>query len=116
MRRDFTDVRDVVHAYRLALEHAEPGVYNVCSGRSTEIREILDGLATHAEVELEQTHRPRAAARARGRARFAARTTSSPRRRAGSREIPLERTLADTLEWWRDRVAAAVGDAAAAAY
>src|SRR5207244_405924 len=33
-RRDFTDVRDVARAYWLALEHAKPGVYNVCSGRS----------------------------------------------------------------------------------
>ena len=31
-RRDFTDVRDVVRAYRLLAERAEPGIYNVCSG------------------------------------------------------------------------------------
>ena len=58
VRRDFTDVRDVVRAYWLALERADPGVYNVCSGRSTEISEILAGLARHAGVELEQTTDP----------------------------------------------------------
>ena len=34
-RRDYTDVRDVVRAYRAARrERAEPGIYNVCSGGS----------------------------------------------------------------------------------
>ena len=33
-RRDYTDVRDVVRAYRLLAERGEPGVVNVCSGRS----------------------------------------------------------------------------------
>ena len=58
VRRDFTDVRDVVRAYWLALERADPGVYNVCSGRSTEIGEILAGLARLAGVEFEQTTDP----------------------------------------------------------
>ena len=40
-RRDFTDVRDVVRAYRLLAAAGEPGVFNVCSGRSTSARELL---------------------------------------------------------------------------
>jgi GDP-4-dehydro-6-deoxy-D-mannose reductase len=44
-RRDFTDVRDMVRAYALALEHCEPGeVYNIGAGRSHSIREVLDVL------------------------------------------------------------------------
>jgi GDP-4-dehydro-6-deoxy-D-mannose reductase len=107
VRRDFTDVRDVVRAYWLALERAEPGVYNVCSGRSTEISEILAGLARHAGVELEQTTDPallreHEVAEIRGsHEKLTAATGWEP-------EIPLERTLADTVEWWRERTAAAV--------
>ncbi len=39
-RRDFTDVRDVVRAYRMLAEHGEPGVFNVCSGVSRSAREL----------------------------------------------------------------------------
>ncbi|MBI2169529.1 MAG: GDP-mannose 4,6-dehydratase [Actinobacteria bacterium] len=43
--RDFTDVRDVVRAYRLVVERGAPGeVYNVCSGRGVSVKEIVDHL------------------------------------------------------------------------
>ena len=46
-RRDYTDVRDVVRAYRLALEapHVTAPVLNVCSGKSVSGRELLDLVA-----------------------------------------------------------------------
>ena len=41
--RDFTDVRDVVRAYRLLIEHGEPGeAYNVCSGVDVAIADLAD--------------------------------------------------------------------------
>ena len=40
-RRDYTDVRDVVRAYRLLAERADPGVYNVCSGRTASTSELV---------------------------------------------------------------------------
>ena len=44
-KRDFTDVRDIARAYKMAALDGEPGeIYNVCSGISLSIREILDGL------------------------------------------------------------------------
>ena len=44
-RRDFTDVRDVVRAYRLLVESGEPGeVYNVCSGADLAVQELADKL------------------------------------------------------------------------
>jgi len=44
-KRDFTDVRDMVRAYWLALDKGEPGeVYNICSGRAIQIREFLNNL------------------------------------------------------------------------
>jgi GDP-4-dehydro-6-deoxy-D-mannose reductase len=49
-RRDYTDVRDVVRAYRLLLQVADPqhGRFNVCSGVSRSGREVLE-LLTAAE-------------------------------------------------------------------
>jgi GDP-4-dehydro-6-deoxy-D-mannose reductase len=54
--RDFTDVRDVVRAYRLLMERGAPGrVYNVCSGVARSIRSVLDALIarSHTRVEIE---------------------------------------------------------------
>jgi len=51
--RDFSDVRDVVRAYRILLEHGERGaVYNVCSGRPRTLRSVLDHLLGRARREL----------------------------------------------------------------
>ena len=50
-RRDYTDVRDVVRAYRLLAERAEPGVYNVCSGRTASSAELVRMLGLEHEVD-----------------------------------------------------------------
>ncbi len=104
-RRDFTDVRDVVRAYRLLAAAGEPGVFNVCSGRSTSPRELLVALGAAAGVEIEHTVDP-ALVRAhevmevRGSAeRMRAATGWEP-------EIALSTTLADTVGWWRDEIRA----------
>ena len=48
-RRDITDVRDVVAAYRLLMAHGVPGlIYNVCSGRAVSIRELAERLLARA--------------------------------------------------------------------
>ncbi len=52
-RRDFTDVRDMVRAYALALEHAIAGqVYNIGSGRSWSIQDLLDVLLSFAGASI----------------------------------------------------------------
>jgi GDP-4-dehydro-6-deoxy-D-mannose reductase len=52
-RRDFTDVRDVVGAYRLLVERGEPGtVYNVCSGRDVAMSDVAAQLLTLAGADL----------------------------------------------------------------
>jgi GDP-4-dehydro-6-deoxy-D-mannose reductase len=102
--RDFTDVRDVVHAYAAAAE-IEPGTYNVCSGRAVRIRDVIELLRRPARVEVRHEVDP-ARLRAtdvpevRGSAeRFREATGWEP-------EIPLERTVADALEAWRERLRA----------
>ncbi len=53
-RRDFTDVRDVVRAYRMMVEHGRPGeVYNVCSGRAIAVQELAEQLIGMATIEME---------------------------------------------------------------
>jgi GDP-4-dehydro-6-deoxy-D-mannose reductase len=100
-RRDYTDVRDVVRAYRLLAERAEPGAYNVCSGRSASARELIAGLAAAAGVEVEQRIDP---ARVRENEVMEVRGSFERLRVATGwePEIPLERTLRDTLAWWLD--------------
>ncbi len=46
-RRDFSDVRDIVRGYWALLQRGEAGeVYNLCSGQTSSIQEVLDLLAT----------------------------------------------------------------------
>jgi GDP-4-dehydro-6-deoxy-D-mannose reductase len=101
-RRDITDVRDVVRGYRLLMEGGVTGrAYNVCSGRSWRIRDLLHELLalSSASIDVEID-----AARFRrndvpivqgdgGRIRSELDWTPS---------IRVEQTLRDTLAWWRD--------------
>jgi GDP-4-dehydro-6-deoxy-D-mannose reductase len=102
--RDFTDVRDMVRAYWLALEHGEPGeVYNIASGRGYKIRDVLDiliGLA-HANVEVRED-----AARLRPSDVEVLLGDCSRFRRVSGWEptIPFDVTMKDLLDHWRGRV------------
>lgn len=52
-KRDFSDVRDVVRAYRLLMEKGKSGkVYNVGSGRAVAVRELLDALLALSEADI----------------------------------------------------------------
>ena len=104
-RRDFTDVRDAVRAYRLVLERGTSGeVYNVGGGTARSVRDLLDCLCVMASCPLEIKIDP---------ARF--RPSDAPIIQCDNRrirhdlgwepEIPIERTLGDILDEWRRRVA-----------
>jgi GDP-4-dehydro-6-deoxy-D-mannose reductase len=58
-RRDFTDVRDVVRAYRLLAMSGQPDTaYNVCSGRAVSIRSLLEVLLSLADCPIEPVDAP----------------------------------------------------------
>ena len=99
-RRDFTDVRDVVRAYRTLAEHGEPGIYNVCSGVTHSARELIAALGEVAGVAVDHQIDP---AKVRAHEVFEIRGSNDHLTAAtGWRpEIPLETTLRDTLAWWR---------------
>jgi GDP-4-dehydro-6-deoxy-D-mannose reductase len=107
VRRDFTDVRDVVRAYRMALDLAGAGAYNVCSGRAVTSSEIIAGLATHSRLEVEQLAD---SSRERDQEIVDVHGSYDRLHRASGwqPEIPLEQTLRDTLDWWRAQVAGGV--------
>jgi GDP-4-dehydro-6-deoxy-D-mannose reductase len=54
VERDFTDVRDGVRAFTMIMDLEEPeAAYNVCSGRTVTIRQILEWIQDEAGAELE---------------------------------------------------------------
>jgi GDP-4-dehydro-6-deoxy-D-mannose reductase len=101
-RRDFTDVRDMVRGYWLALEKGKPGaVYNICSGTSHRIRDVLDTLIGISGVEVEvredpERLRPSDVPLLEGDNGVFTRDTG------WKPEIPFERTLGDLIEFWRE--------------
>ena len=104
VRRDLSDVRDVVAAYRLALERGEAGaVYNVCTGRVYTLREVLEALIALTRLEVEivtEPHRVR-----RRDLQVLAGTSEALQARTGWRPtLPIGRTLADLLSYWREMV------------
>ncbi|UCH34981.1 MAG: GDP-mannose 4,6-dehydratase [Armatimonadota bacterium] len=102
-RRDFSDVRDIVRGYGLAVREGEPGeVYNLCSGRARTIREVLDTLLSLSTVEVQTEHDP---SRMRPSdvpvlegdyAKLHARTGWEP-------QIPFDQTARDLLDYWRNQ-------------
>ncbi|MCI8622575.1 MAG: GDP-mannose 4,6-dehydratase [Provencibacterium sp.] len=101
-RRDFTDVRDVVRAYTLLMGGGLCGeIYNVGSGRTVSIREILKLLLSMSEKEITVEVDPEKFRPLDSKVLCA--DTGKLNRDTGWRpEIPLERTAADTLRYWRE--------------
>jgi GDP-4-dehydro-6-deoxy-D-mannose reductase len=103
-RRDFTDVRDVVRAYRLLVEHGEPGqAYNICTGEDIAVRDLAERLVALSTRPMQLVRdpaleRPVDIPVLRGdNSRLRAATGWAP-------EIPIDVTLADLLEDMRKRV------------
>ncbi|HVE80877.1 MAG TPA: GDP-mannose 4,6-dehydratase [Candidatus Dormibacteraeota bacterium] len=103
-KRDFTDVRDIVRAYELLIKKGKPGeIYNVCSGRGLSGQEILDGLLKHTTIDIRVEQDPERM-----------RPSDMPINYGDSSKvknitgwepiIPLEQTLADVMNDWRERI------------
>lgn len=57
--RDFTHVRDAVRAVRLVAERGQAGeIYNICSGKTHKVQEILDKLLNLSDKEIEVRQDP----------------------------------------------------------
>ena len=103
-KRDFTDARDVVRAYREVLKRGEScEVYNICSGRAVEIREILNMLISASGQDIrvvERQNRVRKSEVKEIRGDFG----KLERATGWKPSIPLQQTLEDLLDYWHSTV------------
>lgn len=101
--RDYTDVRDTVRAYRLALAHGKGGeVYNISSHRTVAIGDILHILLGYARCKVEVREDP-ARRRPYDAPAILGDSTALRTLTGWQPAIPFEKTLEDILEYWRQR-------------
>ncbi len=102
-KRDFTDVRDICRAYFLAIKKCKAGgVYNLSSRKAYKMADILTTLLKNAKVKIKvkvnkEFLRPSdIPILSSDYSKFKKATGWKP-------EIPLEKTLKDTLDYWREK-------------
>lgn len=102
--RDLTDVRDVAAAYEAIMDRGVSGrAYNISSGRSVFVRDVLDQLlqlsTRRVDVQVDERKlRPSDTPIVLGD------STRLQQDVGWAPQFPLTRTLADTLDWWREQV------------
>ncbi len=103
--RDFTDVRDAARAFVEASRRELTGTFNLCSGRALRLESVVEEMAKATPLPVEIRPGPSLA-----RPADPSTVYGSPDRLreaiGWAPEIPLSRTVADLLEWWRARLAA----------
>jgi GDP-4-dehydro-6-deoxy-D-mannose reductase len=103
--RDFVDVRDVAHAYLLVIERELVGTFNACSEKAMKLSELIDVMTEAARIEVEHEIDPARVRRAEPALVFG--SAERLRGATGWRpRIPIARSAADVLDWWRERVTA----------
>lgn len=102
--RDYTDVRDMVRAYYVAVEKCKPGeVYNIATGTGWKIKDVLNILLSMSKVKIKvqpdkDRMRPSDVEVLIGDAsKFLKQTGWKP-------EIPFRKTMEDLLNYWREKV------------
>jgi GDP-4-dehydro-6-deoxy-D-mannose reductase len=102
--RDFLDVRDVVAAYTGLAEKGLAGeTYNIASGQATSVQTILDTVLRLAKVSIQvevsaERYRP-------GTGQPLVGSSEKLQKLLGwKRRYSLEQTIADTMDFWRQRV------------
>jgi len=102
--RDFSDVRDIVRGYYLALQRGQPGeIYNLASGQALSIASILQRLMDISDVRAEVVQDP-------GRMRTSdvpcqIGDYSKAKRQLGwNPEILFDQSLRDLLDYWRQKI------------
>ncbi len=108
--RDFSDVRDIVVGYVLALTQGEPGeVYNLGAGRAHTVRQLLETLIAASGVEVEVEQDP-ARMRAVDVPLVIADCTRLHRRTGWQPVIPFEQSIRDVLDYWREQLRTGASD------
>jgi GDP-4-dehydro-6-deoxy-D-mannose reductase len=103
-KRDWTDVRDMVRGYWLALEKGEAGeVYNVGSGSTRTVREMMDILLSMSKVKIEVRQDPARLRPSDVRILWSD-ITKFHKQTGWQPQIPFSKTMQDLLDYWRGRV------------
>jgi GDP-4-dehydro-6-deoxy-D-mannose reductase len=103
-KRDFTDVRDIARAYWLCLEKGNAGdVYNIGTGKTYSIRDVLDRLLTLSKVEVKIEVDP-TRLRPSDVPVLLCDSTKFRKLTGWAPQIPFEQSLQDLLDYWRERV------------
>jgi GDP-4-dehydro-6-deoxy-D-mannose reductase len=103
--RDFTDVRDMVEAYRLAAEHCEPGsLYNIASGQGTSIADLLSQMLSLIHSQIEVREDPNRVRKTEIPVLIGD-ATSLTEKTGWQRRFALRETLSDTTAYWRQMAA-----------
>ena len=101
-KRDFTDVRDVVRAYELiAKKGVEGEVYNVGKGKSFKISEILEMLLSYSKVKV-KVETDKSLFRPIDNPDLVCDATKLKNLTGWEPKIEIEKTLKDTLDYWRN--------------
>ncbi|HXT22486.1 MAG TPA: GDP-mannose 4,6-dehydratase [Thermoanaerobaculia bacterium] len=102
--RDFTDVRDMVRAYWLAVTKGKHGeVYNLATGSGITIQELLDRLLALSTAKVDVVQDPDRM-RPSDVVRLIGDSTKFRNDTGWAPEIPFDKTLADLLQYWRERL------------
>ena len=100
--RDFTDVRDMVRAYELLIKKGEPGeVYNIGSGVSYKISDILEKLVALSKVKIE-VKVDKTLLRPVDNPKLICDYSKMGKITNWKPEIAIEKTLKDTLDYFRN--------------
>ena len=103
-KRDFTDVRDMANGYYLAALKGKPGeVYNICSGRTIEIKKVLDLLLGMSKVKVTIKQDP-ARMRPSDIPILHGNCSKFKRQTGWKQKIPFKKTLKDLLDYWREKI------------
>jgi len=102
--RDLHDVRDTIRAYTAIVERGVPGrIYNVCAGQAFKIRDVLDRLVAMSKVPVTVTVDPNRYRPSDNLILWGDRSRIE-RELGWKPQIPLDQTLADLLDYWRNEV------------
>lgn len=103
-KRDFTDVRDMVNAYVQILDKGDIGeVYNIGSGSSYKIEDILNKLLSFSDKKI-KVERDESLMRPIDVPELVCDNTKIKNATGWQPKIPINQTLRETLDYWRLQV------------
>jgi GDP-4-dehydro-6-deoxy-D-mannose reductase len=103
VRRDFTDVRDVVRAYAALLDKGKTGqVYNVCSGIGARLSDIIKQFQAICKTDVTIEIDP-ARLREGEIPQVVGDSTKIRKETAWTPQIPMDRTIRDLMDYWREK-------------